>query len=1263
MPSVTSGGTANFAENAIGTAYQATGSDPDAGTTLSWALGGVDAALFNISSTTGAVTFKAAPNFEAPTDAGANNVYDITVAASDGTLSSAARAVAITVTNVNEVPSVTSAGTANFAENASGVVYQATGSDPDASTTLSWVLGGVDAALFNLNGATGEVTFKAAPNFEAPADAGANNVYDITVAASDGTLSSAARAVAITVTNVNEVPSVTSAGTANFAENASGVVYQATGSDPDASTTLSWVLGGVDAALFNLNGATGEVTFKAAPNFEAPADAGANNVYDITVAASDGTLSSAARAVAITVTNVNEVPSVTSAGTANFAENASGVVYQATGSDPDASTTLSWVLGGVDAALFNLNGATGEVTFKAAPNFEAPADAGANNVYDITVAASDGTLSSAARAVAITVTNVNEVPSVTSAGTANFAENASGVVYQATGSDPDASTTLSWVLGGVDAALFNLNGATGEVTFKAAPNFEAPADAGANNVYDVTVAASDGTLSSAARAVAITVTNVNEVPSVTSAGTANFAENASGVVYQATGSDPDASTTLSWVLGGVDAALFNLNGATGEVTFKAAPNFEAPADAGANNVYDITVAASDGTLSSAARAVAITVTNVNEVPSVTSAGTANFAENASGVVYQATGSDPDASTTLSWVLGGVDAALFNLNGATGEVTFKAAPNFEAPADAGANNVYDVTVAASDGTLSSAARAVAITVTNVNEVPSVTSAGTANFAENGTGVAYQATGSDPDAGTTLSWALGGVDAALFNISSTTGAVTFKAAPNFEAPTDAGANNVYDITVTASDGTLSSAARAVAITVSRGVNLTGTDGADNLVGTTANETLSGLGGNDTLYGLAGNDLLSGGEGDDILNGGSGADTLNGGNGFDYVTYENAASGLAAFLTTPASNTGEANGDTYISIEGMVGTSFADTLIADEGANILIGLGGSDVLFGAGGNDTIYGGDGDDSFFGGTGADVLIGGGGFDYARYDFAAAGVAIFIYAPSFNTLEAVGDIFIEIEGLIGSAFSDTLFGDEGVNVIGGNDGNDVIFGAGGGDALYGGDGDDSFFGGDGGDYINGGNGYDYVRFDFAAAGVTASLATGSGTRGEAAGDIYADCEAILGSEFADVLFGDGGNNVLVGNGGDDVLIGNAGIDSMFAGFGNDVLNGGAGADALYGGDGADQFYIALGEGGDTINDFTSTVDRLLLIGFGFTPGASLDGRFVAGTAPTSSLSQFLFNPATNVLSFDSNGIGAGGVSVVCNLQTGATIRQQDLFLV
>jgi hypothetical protein len=62
-----------------------TATDPDAGQTLSYSIiGGADAIEFTIGASTGALSFVTAPNFEAPTDTGGNNVYDVIVKASDG---------------------------------------------------------------------------------------------------------------------------------------------------------------------------------------------------------------------------------------------------------------------------------------------------------------------------------------------------------------------------------------------------------------------------------------------------------------------------------------------------------------------------------------------------------------------------------------------------------------------------------------------------------------------------------------------------------------------------------------------------------------------------------------------------------------------------------------------------------------------------------------------------------------------------------------------------------------------------------------------------------------------------------------------------------------------------------------------------------------------------------------------------------------------------------------------------------------------------
>ena len=104
---------------------------------------------------------------------------------------------------------------------------------------------------------------------------------------------------------------------------------------------------------------------------------------------------------------------------------------------------------------------------------------------------------------------------------------------------------------------------------------------------------------------------VTSAPIFTSAATATLAENTptSTTAYDATA---DGDVGVTYTLSGTDAALFNIAAATGLVTFKASPNFEAPADAGANNIYDFTVTATDASNNATAKAVQLTVTDVAE---------------------------------------------------------------------------------------------------------------------------------------------------------------------------------------------------------------------------------------------------------------------------------------------------------------------------------------------------------------------------------------------------------------------------------------------------------------------------------------------------------------------------------------------------------------------------------------------------------------------------------------------------------------------------
>jgi len=409
-----------------------------------------------------------------------------------------------------------------------------------------------------------------------------------------------------------------------------------------------------------------------------------------------------------------------------------------------------------------------------------------------------------------------------------------------------------------------------------------------------------------------------------------------------------------------------------------------------------------------------------------------------------------------------------------------------------------------------------------------------------------------------------------------------------------------------------------------NAKGGSAGDRIIGNTAANKLWGNGGNDTLSGM---------EGNDVLIGGAGADKLNGGSGFDYASYTDATAGVVARLYAPTTNKGYAAGDTYTSIEGLIGSAHSDQLYGDEAGNRLHGGAGNDVLYGRGGNDALYGVDGNDKLFGSAGADKLDGGAGFDYASYQDATAGVLARLDAPKANSGHAAGDTYSSIEGLIGSKYSDKLYGDAARNKLFGGAGNDVLYGLGGNDALYGMDGTDKLVGSAGADKLDGGAGFDYASYQDATAGVVARLDRPSSNTGYAAGDTYTGIEGLMGSKYTDKLYGDAAANRLYGDAGNDVLYGLGG---------NDVLIGGAGADRLYGSAGADRFVIdkignSLPTARDRIGDFTRGEDKIDLrsIDANTSLGGDQAFSFIGGKAFSGKAGELNF--AGNVLSGDVNG--------------------------
>ena len=773
--------TIDYPENDNATVATYAITDPEGGN-ITWTVAGTDSARFSISEE-GALSFRSSPNYEAPNDANKDNVYEVTVRASDGNLT-ATLDVEITVTDANESGAITGPTSIDYPENSTTTVATYSITDPE-SNDITWSVAGTDAARLSIS-EEGELSFRSPPDYEAPNDANQDNVYEVTVRASDSDLMSTLE-VEITVTNANESGPITGPTTIDYPENDTTAVATYSITDPE-NNDITWSVAGTDAARFSIN-EDGELSFRSSPNYEDPNDANADNVYEVTIRASDGNLMSTLD-VEVTVTDTNESGNITGPTTIDYPENSTTTVAAYSITDPDGDGDgVTWSVAGTDAAHFSIN-EDGELTFRSSPNYEAPNDANTNNVYEVTIRASDGSLMSTLN-VEVTVTNANESGSITGPTSIDHPENDTTTVATYSTNDPDGDD-VTWSVAGTDAARISIN-EDGELTFKSSPDYEAPNDANKDNVYEVTVRASDGNLMSTLD-VEVTVTDANESGNITGPTTTDYPENSTTTIATYSITDPDGDE-VTWSIAGTDAARFSIS-STGELTFRSSPNYEAQNDANKDNLYEVTIRASDSDLMSTLN-VEVTVTNANESGAITGHASVNYPENDTTTVATYAITDPEGND-VTWSIAGTDAAHFSIN-EDGELTFRSSPNYEAPNDANKDNVYEVTVRASDGDLMSTLD-VEVTVTNANESGAITGPASVEYPENSTTTVAAYSITDPD-GDGVTWSVAGTDAARFSINEG-GELSFRSSPNYEAPNDANKDNVYEVTIRASDGSLMS-----------------------------------------------------------------------------------------------------------------------------------------------------------------------------------------------------------------------------------------------------------------------------------------------------------------------------------------------------------------------------------------------------------------------------------------------------------------------------
>ncbi|MEI6160271.1 MAG: PQQ-dependent sugar dehydrogenase, partial [Roseococcus sp.] len=324
---------------------------------------------------------------------------------------------------------------------------------------------------------------------------------------------------------------------------------------------------------------------------------------------------------------------------------------------------------------------------------------------------------------------------------------------------------------------------------------------------------------------------------------------------------------------------------------------------------------------------------------------------------------------------------------------------------------------------------------------------------------------------LVWSLAGLDAAAFTIQATTGALSFAALPDFEAPGDRNGDNLYEVTLIVTD--------PGGVQASQELRLTVTD--------TLNETLQGGAGAELLQGAGGADLLIGEGGADTLRGGAGQDTiratLNDGNDLiqgdadeDTYSLEGLSAPANVSLLAGTAGSAETGRDRLSGIEHVIGGAGADSLKGDASANRLEGRDGNDRLEGMAGDDSLLGGAGADSLDGGPGADRLEGGAGDDL--YVVEDVRDVILDVAGNDRVLAWVdwtlgaGLERLSLQGTAplagaGNALANRLDGNAGANRLEGGAGDDV---------LVGGAGDDTLLGGPGRDRLEGDAGADVFRF-------------------------------------------------------------------------------------------------------------------------------------------------------------------------------------------
>lgn len=552
------------------------------------------------------------------------------------------------------------------------------------------------------------------------------------------------------------------------------------------------------------------------PDFEAPHDASEINRYDVIIKVFDDQGGETVRSISVTINEVNEPPVITSLDgnhTATYEHNEGNLttLFDVIATNDESSTqTVTYSLsGGTDDSNFSIDSVTGKLTFVTAPDFESPSDSNYDRVYNVLVRATDNGQGNAydEQNISITVVDGFEPAKFDSSFSTSH------VIEEDTSFTPFLLSATDQNLGGGIAGFgINVNGSHGTATVTG-QTFDYVPDGNftGNDVVVVEVNNTSGLTTTLP--IYITVNSINDLPVIKTPSVLNHPENQQVIATLSADDDSGKPVSWSWADKTVEDEYLQLNTLTGELKFRVSsgPDFDDPDQ---NKTYVRGIRATDDDGNFTEGNFTINVINLNDNPPLSRYLLANassiftLVEN-SNIIIDLNASDkdnllePGFSNIFYSITGGADSSRITVNN-NGRLFLLPFADFEYPDSADYDHIYQAILTLSDGADGySREYPIVVTITDADEnAPSIISDGggpDANFSspENELSVTQiQATDVETNVFTFSIW--GGGDRDLFDINASTGRLFFKTGPNYEKPSDADTNNLYEVWVRVSDG---------------------------------------------------------------------------------------------------------------------------------------------------------------------------------------------------------------------------------------------------------------------------------------------------------------------------------------------------------------------------------------------------------------------------------------------------------------------------------